>query len=121
VDVFTPTQRPGTPAADAPVAGLQGATGWLLRELQGGFAAFCFDDEVAANLSLLERGRIPVAIKRIGRGALADPSGKAAERYDATPGTTYLIRPDQHVAARWRRPDGNQIAVALDRALALQE
>ena len=32
--------------------------------------------------------------------ALAELS---ARRYDARPGTTYLIRPDQHVCARWRR------------------
>ena len=28
----------------------------------------------------------------------------AAQRYDAQPGTVYLLRPDQHVCARWRQP-----------------
>ncbi|MGH7126478.1 MAG: FAD-dependent oxidoreductase, partial [Stellaceae bacterium] len=75
----------------------------------------------AASLGPIRGSRVPVAIKRIEPGALADPSGKATERYDATPGTTYLIRPDQHVAGRWRRPDRARVSAALDRALALQE
>ena len=120
-DTFTPTQRPGSPAADAPISQRGGATGWLLRELRGGFTALCFGDEGAARLGPLENTRVPVTVRRIGAGALTDPSGKAAERYDATPGATYLIRPDQHVAGRWRRPDKAQVSAALDRALALQE
>ena len=49
-------------------------------------------------------------------GCLADREGLGFARYDARPGTTYLIRPDQHVAARWRQPDGNALAAALARA-----
>lgn len=41
-----------------------------------------------------------------------------AERYDGKPDTCYLIRPDQHVAARWRRFDPAQIRAALTRATA---
>ena len=42
--------------------------------------------------------------------------GLAARRYDARPGTCYLIRPDQHVAARWRRFDAAALRAALARA-----
>ena len=43
-------------------------------------------------------------------------SGLAARRYDAQPGTTYLIRPDRYVAARWRQYDRVAVEAALARA-----
>jgi 3-(3-hydroxy-phenyl)propionate hydroxylase len=42
----------------------------------------------------------------------------AMQRYDALPGTVYLLRPDQHVCARWRQPTAANIRAAIDRALA---
>ncbi|MEN9417141.1 MAG: hypothetical protein RI988_761, partial [Pseudomonadota bacterium] len=44
--------------------------------------------------------------------------GLLAQRYDAQPGTVYLLRPDQHVCARWRAPAAADITAALTRALA---
>eukprot|EP00929_Paragymnodinium_shiwhaense_P012504 TRINITY_DN11977_c0_g1_i4.p1 TRINITY_DN11977_c0_g1~~TRINITY_DN11977_c0_g1_i4.p1 ORF type:complete len:2376 (+),score=609.90 TRINITY_DN11977_c0_g1_i4:85-7212(+) len=40
--------------------------------------------------------------KRLETLLLADRNGSAAAAYDARPGTTFLIRPDLCVAARWR-------------------
>jgi 3-(3-hydroxy-phenyl)propionate hydroxylase len=37
-------------------------------------------------------------------------------RYDLHPGSAYLIRPDQYVAARWRKPVANEVAQAIGRA-----
>ena len=47
-----------------------------------------------------------------------DAEGLLARRYDAKPGTVYLIRPDQHVAARWRALDADKVRAALRRATA---
>jgi 3-(3-hydroxy-phenyl)propionate hydroxylase len=40
-----------------------------------------------------------------------------ARRYDAQPGTVYLLRPDQHVVARWRQLYAHKLQAALDRAV----
>ena len=44
------------------------------------------------------------------------PGEVLAERYGASPGTTYLFRPDQYVAARWTGFDDARIADAMLRA-----
>jgi len=48
---------------------------------------------------------------------LADPDGVLTQRLDATPGAAYLLRPDQHLCARWRSLDRGKVAAARDRAL----
>ena len=49
-------------------------------------------------------------------GGFADPAGFAATRYDAEPGTSYLLRPDGYVAARFRHPTRAGLDAALARA-----
>jgi 3-(3-hydroxy-phenyl)propionate hydroxylase len=99
VDDFAARCCPGTAAPDAPLG-----NGWLLPQLGGdGFTLLRFGGE--------EIGVVPAVD--------ALDSAIARERYDAEPGTSYLIRPDQHVAARWRRPTPAQIGDALARARAL--
>lgn len=46
---------------------------------------------------------------------LDDSAGVLVPRYDAQPGTVYLIRPDRHVAGRWRRPSAPVVRAALNR------
>ncbi|MCK6454426.1 MAG: FAD-dependent oxidoreductase [Alphaproteobacteria bacterium] len=120
---FAPAMRPGSPAANAPLADGNHAV-WLLDRLDGaGFAALCFvatDDDrarAAAALAAVPRAAAVTIAPNGVAGALRDAEGLAFRRYDARPGTVYLLRPDQHVAARWRRPDAPALAAALGRAL----
>jgi 3-(3-hydroxy-phenyl)propionate hydroxylase len=53
----------------------------------------------------------------LGFDAFDDAEGLAAERYGAEPDTFYLIRPDQHVAARWRHLDIRATRDALQLAI----
>ncbi len=105
-DSFAGGIRPGAPAADAPVT-RGNEPGWLLDDLQEGFTLLVFGDAGATGADL------PLRVVRL------DPQrdALAAARYDAAPGTVYLLRPDQHVCARWRRFDADRIRRALARAL----
>jgi 3-(3-hydroxy-phenyl)propionate hydroxylase len=124
---------PGAAAADAPVR-VDGHDAWLLRQLNGdAFAALVFDgpqadDAVCAARSAGE-GLVPMQVLLVARAgrtpvdgarALVDAQGLVAQRYDGQPGTAYLLRPDQHVCARWRWPTREAFDTALRRALALK-
>jgi 3-(3-hydroxy-phenyl)propionate hydroxylase len=114
---------PGAVAIDAPVAGPRG--GWLLGYLDAGFALLCFGSAVPADaVRSLARDGIACTVVQVGgapaSGAclIEDSEGLAAKRYDARPGTCYLLRPDQHVCARWRAFDLGAVRAAILRASA---
>jgi 3-(3-hydroxy-phenyl)propionate hydroxylase len=111
-DVFSGRMQPGTNCDDAPVT-RDGAEGWLVDALGEGFTVLTFG---AAPVREVESGRVRAAVLSIGDD-LIDRKGALAERYDGGPGVTYLIRPDQYVAARWRSFDPAKIARALARAV----
>lgn len=111
-DAFAGGPPPGAPCPDAPITAPDGESGWLLNQLGGDFALLVFEtDRVDTDLRQVRIG---------GTGGWADPEGLVAERYDLRPGTCYLIRPDQHVAGRWREADRRTIREALRRALAAE-
>jgi 3-(3-hydroxy-phenyl)propionate hydroxylase len=101
---FDSAMAPGSPCLDAPLANGD----WLLRHLGQGFTLRSFGELPPQDLA-------PTLV--VGRD-IADPQGLLRERYDGQPGTVYLIRPDQHVAARWRGFDPAKVRAALRRALA---
>jgi 3-(3-hydroxy-phenyl)propionate hydroxylase len=108
---------PGACAADAPVVG-DACEDWLLRHLGGsGFSLLVFGPPRHDLPSDMQARAVFVAPAATA-GALWDRDGLAAARYDARPGSVILIRPDQHVAARWRRFDPAANRAAQARATA---
>ena len=50
-------------------------------------------------------------------GVLVDESGDLFRRYDGVPGAAYLVRPDGHVAGRWKTCQAQPILAAMRRAM----
>ncbi|MGI9501390.1 MAG: FAD-dependent oxidoreductase [Geminicoccaceae bacterium] len=100
--------RVGASCPDAPLG-----DGFLLDRLGAGFTLLTLD--VNAPESLTESG---LTIEHLALGSANDPTGALGERYlgDAT-AAVYLIRPDQHVAARWPAYDENAVRAALCTAI----
>ena len=61
-------------------------------------------------------GRACASLPQCAAQEHAPTAGTVAERCDLRPGSAYLIRPDQHVAARWRSLDVAKVQAALARA-----
>jgi 3-(3-hydroxy-phenyl)propionate hydroxylase len=109
-DAFSGTARLGAPAPDVPVRTTDGAERHLVERLSAGF-----------ELLYVKDGRLPsvpegIKLTVIGED-LIDSGGLFAKRYDATPGAAYLLRPDQHLCARWRTLDLQKVKAARARAL----
>jgi 3-(3-hydroxy-phenyl)propionate hydroxylase len=138
-DVFEGNMVPGAPMDDAPVQ-VDGQDAWLLDQVGKGFQLMLFVDttpspDVLAQLADLSehgaaassRANEPVQVTPLivtssplnipGMKVILDVHGLMARRYDAKPGTAYLLRPDQHVLARWRSLDSPRLQAAMARAL----
>jgi len=131
--VFAGHAALGAPADDVPLTtGNQRA--WLLDQLGGRFVGIYFAGAEPANPNLRSRlaafTNLPEPVDPLvicgpgqsadwtsaGLDAFDDAQGLFAKRYDATPDTFYLVRPDQHVAARWRHLDIRAARDAVQRA-----
>jgi 3-(3-hydroxy-phenyl)propionate hydroxylase len=134
-DVFEGNMVPGAPMDDAPVQ-VNGQDAWLLDQVGKGFQLMLFADaplspDVLAQLASCRSAPLcanePVQVTPLivtssplnipGMKVIVDTQGLVAKRYDAQPGTTYLLRPDQHVLARWRSLNSDQLQAAMARAL----
>jgi 3-(3-hydroxy-phenyl)propionate hydroxylase len=133
-DAFVGDMVPGAPLDDAPVR-VGGQDGWLLDQLGNRFVLLAFVERADAKDPVLAALRdqaaalaaAPVAVQTIwvstyggaapaGLTVLHDRDGLVAQRLDARPGSVYLIRPDQHVAARWRTFQPQALQAAMHRA-----
>ncbi len=96
--------RPGSPVADVPMG-----DGWLLDALDTGFHLLTVNADAPDAVDV-----DGIAIKRVALTTKDEAGGFVRERYlgdkDAA---VYLIRPDQHVAARWERFDEADVKAAL--------
>lgn len=80
--------------------------GFLSDQLSRGFTALCFDEAIAADLEA-EAGEDP------GFTVLTQPGdGRTAETYGADASSVYLVRPDRHIAARWRSASASEVLAA---------
>jgi 3-(3-hydroxy-phenyl)propionate hydroxylase len=128
-DAFSGRMVPGAPACDAPVQLDDGRDGWLLHALGADFTLLVYGEVPAATLQALAQAaegvagltllRVVPGTQRVS-GALSDRDGLVARRYDLQDGSAVLLRPDQHVCARWRQPQADALRQALKRALCLQ-
>lgn len=107
---FAGMATPGAPAPDAPMRDRDGNPLWLIDALEDGFTALVVGNGARPN------GPPGIAIRMVGED-LIDAEGLFAARYDARPGSVYLVRPDQYLCARFRAFDAGALAAARRRAL----
>ncbi len=101
--------RVGSPCPDAPLG-----DDFLLSRLGNGFTVLTIDADAPETVE--EDG---IAAVRVALSAADDPSGLLVDRYlGAAEKAVYLIRPDQHIAARWDSFDETAVRAALRIACA---
>lgn len=143
---FEGPMTPGAVALDAPIK-VNGRNDWFLNQIGKTFTLILFDETGATQQQQqqqLERINTPagVTLRLIAVQPaetthsastqstslprrqhdpntleVVDIDGLLQRRYDAKPGTCYLLRPDQHVAARWRTFDASRVQNAIARAI----
>jgi len=99
--------RVGSPCPDAPLG-----DGFLLDRLGNSFTILTIDADAPESID--ERG---IVAQRVAVSTAEDPDGPLAERYlGAARSAANLVRPDQHVAARWNTFDEAALRAALRKA-----
>ena len=73
--------------------------------------------ELLSALRTLDRRFTPIVVAmaaaNIPGAIVTDQNGDAVRLFGASAGTFYLLRPDLHVAGRWRHLEAKQIIAAL--------
>jgi len=101
---FPDSARPGAPAQDAPTD-----DGWLLNSLAGNFTLLFIGNAKPEGEQIPDR----VAVVEL------KPSEFLRQRYlGEESSAVYLLRPDQHIAARWTRYSSQAVSAAISSELA---
>jgi len=111
-DTWRGGPQPGASMPDAPLSAPAGESTYLTDAFIKSGTRFTLLE--FGNGAALEPPDGVGVIRIGGEGGFSDPAGLASARYDAEPGTAYLVRPDGYIAARFRHP----ARIALDAALA---
>jgi 3-(3-hydroxy-phenyl)propionate hydroxylase len=109
--------RAGSSMCDAPIAARSGKAVYLTDAFIGEGTQFTLLG--FGNGADVEAPEGVKAIRIGGENGFIDSEGLAAARYDAEPGTAYLLRPDGYVAARFRHPTRAALDAALARAAGI--
>src|SRR6267378_1791426 len=104
--------RPGASMLDAPIAARSGSSSYLTDAFIKAGTRFTLLE--FTNGAAVDSPEGLGVIRIGGNDGFSDCEGLVRSRYDAEPGTAYLLRPDGYVAARFRQPT----RPALERALA---
>ena len=102
---------------DAPIAGRGGTSTYLIDAFIKAGTRFTLLE--FANGAAVDAGKGLGAIRIGGHDGFSDCEGLVRSRYDAEPGTAYLLRPDGYVAARFRQPTRSALEGALARAAGI--
>jgi 3-(3-hydroxy-phenyl)propionate hydroxylase len=125
--------RPGELSIDTSLFAGDDAV-WLLTELGTEFCLLSFVDEALflsdkirhlRELACSWKPKIKIVFvsdreinNKNGALILSDNNNTCFTKWAAKPGSVYLIRPDQYIAARWKdSPAGREINYALEKAM----
>jgi 3-(3-hydroxy-phenyl)propionate hydroxylase len=100
--------QPGMPCPDAPLD-----NEYLLSKLGGGFTLMTLNTDAPSSLTFegLEIDKLALSVTSDTNETLGERFLGAAER------AVYLIRPDQHIVARWSEYDAGRVQMAVATAL----
>lgn len=123
-DGFTAGPLPGAPLPNRRLA----EGDYLLDHLGTGFTLLHFSEAgglpaaLEDRLATLRSRGVALDVLHLARsagaaGALVDAEGEHFAAFGADPGSAYLVRPDRHVAARWKQLDPAGLDAALTTAL----
>jgi 3-(3-hydroxy-phenyl)propionate hydroxylase len=130
---FAAGPRPGATARNVCVNPDAAKRSWLFDAFGPGFQVLVFGEhaettrQVVDDIAALRGERVPVRLLSIQRASastavaadavVVDPLGRIHEAWGAGAGAVYVLRPDQHVAARWTVDSSARVAQVVRKAL----